>query len=542
MKKLFYLFTLLFFTGTSTFIAQQSSYSFKISDANNIHLQVNNVGGLNNPNGNAGGHWTQIKVDSTIVYDQGLWVIGKIGDEIYMGENQWQSSYSIGPIINSKPAMEIKPEDSLKYRVYKISKGDDNSNVDFLEWPGNFGAPLDENGNPKIYGDQSIYTVFNALGKPSFTYFSNFLDSLKPMPIEVRQLVYSRKGNSDDSEDIFSNVLFFEWTIINKGNSIIDSAYVSLWTDIDFLLNTNSNVPAVDTAKQVGYCWDVGTNVPAVGYALLYGPIVPSNGDNAVFKGKRIANFKNLGVTSFHAILDDAQIYPPGNPAYSVTEAWNIARGFETDGTDVTDPVTGLKTNYYYSGDPVDSTGWLGDRGTVGGGAGFNMFSGPFTLAPQDTQWVMMALVPALGNNGLKSIEIMRSKIAELKSLSYDSLAFGSTPIIASNKDNGSIINDFVLEQNYPNPFNPTTKIKYEIPNVVDSKFASSQYNVKLIVYDVLGKEVAVLVNKKQTAGNYEVNFNASKLTSGIYFYQLQVNTPGNVADHIKTMKMVLLK
>jgi len=531
MERLFSLFTFLLFIGISTFNAQQSSYSFKISEANNVHLQLNNVGGLNNPGGNSGGYWTQLKTDTSIVFDQGLWVIGKIGNEIYLGANQWQSSYSIGPIINGKPAMEIKPEDSLKYRVYKISKGDDNSNMDFLEWPGNFGAPLDENGNPKIYGDQSIYTVFNALGKPSFTYFSNFIDSLKPMPIEIQQLVFSRKGNSTDSEDVFSNVLFFEWTIINKGNSALDSAYISLWTDIDFLY-ANTNVPAVDTSNQVGYCWDSGVNVPAVGYALLYGAMVPSSGDNAVFKGKNVANFKNLGITSFHAILDDAQNVLPGNPASSVSEAWNIAKGLETNGTDVINPSTGIKTNYYYSGDPVDSTGWLGDRNTVGGGAGFNMFSGPFTLAPQDTQWVMMALVPALGNTGLESIQIMRNKIAALRSIPYDSLAFGSTPIIASNNDGKVIKNNFTLEQNYPNPFNPSTKIKYSIPSVETQNFAF----VQLKIYDVLGREVATLVNREQKPGHYEVNWDAGKQSSGIYFYQLKSG------KNVQIRKMILLK
>jgi hypothetical protein len=89
------------------------------------------------------------------------------------------------------------------------------------------------------------------------------------------------------------------------------------------------------------------------------------------------------------------------------------------------------------------------------------------------------------------------------------------------------IPNNFTLEQNYPNPFNPTTRIRFTIPN---SDF------VTLKVYNTLGEEVAVLVNKEMNAGSYEVDFIASKLSSGIYFYTLKTST------FTRTMKMLLLK
>ncbi|MFQ3599125.1 MAG: T9SS type A sorting domain-containing protein [Chloroherpetonaceae bacterium] len=85
----------------------------------------------------------------------------------------------------------------------------------------------------------------------------------------------------------------------------------------------------------------------------------------------------------------------------------------------------------------------------------------------------------------------------------------------------------FALEQNYPNPFNPTTIINYQLP------MAS---NVSLKIYDVLGKEVATLVNARQEAGTYNVNFNGSNLTSGVYFYRLQAG------NFVQTRKMMLVK
>ncbi|MFZ1289401.1 MAG: T9SS type A sorting domain-containing protein [Melioribacteraceae bacterium] len=91
----------------------------------------------------------------------------------------------------------------------------------------------------------------------------------------------------------------------------------------------------------------------------------------------------------------------------------------------------------------------------------------------------------------------------------------------------------FELFQNYPNPFNPTTTIKYSIPSSLETQnFASLQ----LIVYDILGREVATIVNKKQSPGNYEIIFDGKNLSSGVYYYQLKNN------QHVITQKMLLIK
>jgi len=85
----------------------------------------------------------------------------------------------------------------------------------------------------------------------------------------------------------------------------------------------------------------------------------------------------------------------------------------------------------------------------------------------------------------------------------------------------------FVLYQNYPNPFNPSTKIRFDIPK-------SSL--VKLVVYDMLGREVAVLVNSKIKPGSYEYQWDGSDLTSGVYFYRIQT------AEFTQIRKMILIK
>ena len=90
----------------------------------------------------------------------------------------------------------------------------------------------------------------------------------------------------------------------------------------------------------------------------------------------------------------------------------------------------------------------------------------------------------------------------------------------------------YSLQQNYPNPFNPTTTIQYTIPIVK----AENNVSVQLKVYDILGREVATLVNKQQSPGKYSVQFNAKGLNTGIYFYTIKVGS------FISTKKMLLIK
>ena len=83
------------------------------------------------------------------------------------------------------------------------------------------------------------------------------------------------------------------------------------------------------------------------------------------------------------------------------------------------------------------------------------------------------------------------------------------------------------LYQNYPNPFNPSTNIRFEL---------NSPSDVRLEVFDVIGRKVAVLINSRMTSGSHEVRFDASSLSSGLYFYRLQTR------DAVLSRKMLLLK
>ncbi|MCH7819670.1 MAG: T9SS type A sorting domain-containing protein, partial [Candidatus Marinimicrobia bacterium] len=103
----------------------------------------------------------------------------------------------------------------------------------------------------------------------------------------------------------------------------------------------------------------------------------------------------------------------------------------------------------------------------------------------------------------------------------------GFIPAVGVEDEIAGLPAEFALSQNYPNPFNPVTVIRYSIPKAEE---------VSLVVYNLIGEEVAHLIDERKPAGSYTVKWNASDFASGIYFYRLQAG------DFVQTRKMVLLK
>ncbi len=128
-----------------------------------------------------------------------------------------------------------------------------------------------------------------------------------------------------------------------------------------------------------------------------------------------------------------------------------------------------------------------------------------------------------------KSFTILLFKNASYKltCLIYTVWVNAGSPVTGGIEDNQNHAMKYELSQNYPNPFNPRTKIQYAMPKAGI---------VTLKVFNILGQEMITIINEERPAGEYEIEFNATTLPSGIYFYQLKVG------DFIETKKMVLMK
>jgi hypothetical protein len=107
----------------------------------------------------------------------------------------------------------------------------------------------------------------------------------------------------------------------------------------------------------------------------------------------------------------------------------------------------------------------------------------------------------------------------------------GQNVPVGINPKTSNVPENFALEQNYPNPFNPVTNINYSLP--IESK-------VSIKIFDITGKEIKEIANDLQMAGNYSVQFNASDLSSGTYFYK--ITAEGERNKFVTTKKMILVK
>lgn len=153
-----------------------------------------------------------------------------------------------------------------------------------------------------------------------------------------------------------------------------------------------------------------------------------------------------------------------------------------------------------------------------------NILEGP----PSAYRWLGSTTTDA---NGIFAYDIT-DPLVEAVSITASTSSMGTSSfayfqIVTEVENEEKIPTEFSLYQNYPNPFNPSTTIKYSIP--------SSEF-VTLKVFDVLGNEVAVLVDEFRPAGRYEATFDAGNLASGIYLYKLQAG------DYIQTKKMILIR
>jgi hypothetical protein len=244
---------------------------------------------------------------------------------------------------------------------------------------------------PDVSGDQMLWCVYNDADPKRHT---NDAGGSAPLGLEIRQTTFSfnRQG-------ALGNTIFLKFEIIHPALSAptdavyqttLQDMYVSLWADPD-LGGAGDDLVGCDTTLSLGYCYNAtnsdqiyGSAPPAVGYDFFLGPRTPL-GDT-------------LGLSSFNKYINGTD---PG----SSDETYNYMQGLQADGAVLINPKTGEPTRYFNSGDPVVGTGWLDNNAAD---KRMMLSSGPFEMAPGDTQVVVGAIVMGQGSNRLSSVAGLR--------------------------------------------------------------------------------------------------------------------------------------
>lgn len=568
--------------------------SQSILDINNLWLPVRNDGVLGRDT-IFQRHVSYPRELGEIEYSDALMWSGKVSDGHLPLVRTGGSSYYVGSLPGAIVSKGVAEDPrSAAVRVYRIRRDYQTADLksdaaayldtslanvtpemvdvlrqqydrDWKEWPWQKGAPfVDKNGNgvmdpgeePGLQkADQVVWFVYNDLDSTA----SRLLAGSPPAGLEVQVTLWAYNVGP-----LLQDVVFKRYRVTYRGTAqtnpgaTIDSMYLCQWADPEIGYGVD-DFGGCDSVLNLGYAYNsvtpdpeykpLGIPTPGVGYLLLQGPIVPGNQtDQGIFDFTLRQGVKNLPMTSFFLRCVGDGLVEPRNyrPTFWY---WNTMRGFvPTPDSLISSGVWVDRqlqpTRFTYAGDPVTQSGWVDGLArnwgswpyTYGFSAApsdvrFYLSSGPFTLKLGETQEMVIATLASPGADGRNNTAYLKYMAATLRGI-YPSLGDYVSGLTTGVTEHADIPKNFTLEQNYPNPFNPSTSIRYSLPKDV---------NVRLALYDVLGRELRVLRNGPQRAGEYSLNWDGrdeagNALPSGVYFYRLETG------DVRMTRKLILMR
>jgi len=390
----------------------------KYIDVNQIRSSVMNNGTFTRHpvTGNADMEWPKGS-GKYICYNAGIWVAGKVNDQIRTACADYNVEYQPGLILPDGTPDDPEKEE---YRVYKVHKDypDGTPEGDPLEidswevwqtYAEKQGAPpvSDADGNWVGFGDEMLYAVMNDLDQNLHNGCYNTL----PIGIELHLLVFGF-----DRSGALGNTIFIKYTLINKGANDLNEAYIGAWADVDNG-DANDDLIGYDIDLGMSYCYGgkpvdatYGPRPPALGWDFFQGPIIDSPGDVVVLPDGRVFQDKKiLGATSFVKYYNGHAVYSdPPYSAQGAEEVWNYLSGNQKDGTPFINPHTGEASPFVNTGDPVKGEGWLSTDENPPADIRMLTGSGPFTLAVGDTQEIVLGCVIGQGSNRLASVSVLR--------------------------------------------------------------------------------------------------------------------------------------
>jgi hypothetical protein len=536
MKKLIMFLTVLVLMSTNVY--SQIVISRVQLNGNNISSYFQNTGifNQNTTTANSPGFEWPKNSGRFAVFTTGLCLGAIVNNQYAQSMASYKGEFASGYTLNGAAFT------NANFKIYKISRGDNSSNnPDYANWhlmiP--YGAPyIDVNNNHQYDPGVDSIGIRNAAQVIFMCLTDGFPEShsdgegfgggiINPMmfsQVAMTSWCYDRSDLSD--------MQFIKWEIVNKGLSSWNSTYLSIVNDPD-LGDANDDYIGCDTSKKLGFCYNYSNN-DGTGVPPTYGAAPPATGIVLLQSPK--------GLTSFTYFTNPSTNPPPceGDPNGEPIPAYLLMKGFKKDSSNFMNPVEypELPTKFVYTGDPELNSAWTEYQGSIrncGGNTGtrvyvntpgdrrFIMSSGAenYTVNPNDTVRVYAAQLIARGSTNKNSVTLLKNRANDAWAL------FNSGFTVGVSKISSIIPGKFSLYQNYPNPFNPTTNIKFDV-----AKYC----NTEISIFDMMGRKIETLVNQNLNAGSYEVKWNASSYSSGIYYIRMQTG------NYIETKKTLLIK
>jgi hypothetical protein len=480
---------------------------------------------------------------------------------------------------SSKEIYIVEVDDPPFSKSWKLWSRAVENGADFYDGDndGNYN-PVDKNGNgewdfnedrPDLIGDRTIWFVSSDTRPGNERIFPN----QEPKGIEVRHTIFSfHKSNYPELENTF----FIRYRIINTGavSEKFDSARFTIMGDGEVGLTDDHIQCDVENrqafilnyrAELDDYPFGYGKEAPAVAVRMIQSPPVYIEGEtykdsnnNGIFDDEDVVldtsalmRYKYLGkeeypgarqikMAAFNAPTR-SQIY--NHPA-TAEQVRNLEKGSHyTNGEEFTvknflygsgnvmtqEEADSIDPKFVLTGDPEFRTGWFPWRWLIiGADVHAYIHSEKFELIKNKPVEFIAMYTVSQGNDHYHSFNLVKEKSRLINELYLNNFEDVVTDI---KQEETFQVTDFKLEQNYPNPFNPATVISYSLPE---------NSNVTIKLFDILGNEVAVLVDEAKSAGRYEFTFDTGsvsrRIASGIYFYQIKAD------NFFDTKKMLLVK
>jgi hypothetical protein len=462
---------------------------------------------------------------NTAAFAANLWVGGMVEDELRVAAATFLD-FDLWPGPLEPGATLPNPDDCSAYdRIWVVSTFDVQqyedtgiATADLAEWPVDLGAEvidgdgvtsnynLEGGDRPRIYGSQTAFWVMNDVGN------EHVRSGTQPIGLEVRATAFVIASPNP----FLDQATFYRMRLVNRNTLPLDDARFSIWVDTD-MGDVSDEYEGVDTMRALGYYYNASETDSQYG-------IPPAAG----------LDFLSDGLGSFRYAMNVA--FDPVNDPNNGEEIYRNQFGLWNDATPMTASGWGYKTDgpvtvWAYPGDPVTGECWSAVNNCEGGaeppGNHRIIPSSPtFSLAPGESKTFDVAYLFAQGASNLDSITELRAA-SDLVQAAYDDGSLFDTQLPVTAENAAPSQSALTLGPVYPNPLRSTRSASVTLT-------LGGPADVTVRVFDVLGREVAIVHDGPLGPGTHQVQFDARSFPAGMYL--VRASTAGPTATQKVTV------